>query len=125
MFEMPKELLKQLFRKPFTNLFPAKHAPKNVLGLLEKVGKGEVKLNPPVPVPERFRGKIGYDKKRCIGCKLCIRVCPAACFDYFEKERKVKYHLSSCTFCTQCVDVCPTKALWTTKEFLLADYKKK
>ena len=125
MFEMVKELFKQLFKKPFTNKFPAKHAPKSILKLLKKVEEGKVKLNDPVPVPEGFRGKITYNKEKCIGCKLCIKVCPANCFDFLEKERKVKYHLSRCTFCAQCVDVCPVDALASTKEFLLADYKKK
>lgn len=124
MFEMAKELLKQLFRKPFTNRFPAKHAPKSALKLLKKVEEGKAKFNEPVPIPEGFRGRIAYDKEKCIGCKLCIRVCPANCFDYLEKERKVRYHLSRCTFCAQCVDVCPVNALASTKDFLLAGYKK-
>ncbi len=125
MIEMPKELFKQLFKKPFTNLFPLKHAPKSVLALLKKVKEGKVKLNDPVPVPKGFRGAIVYDKKKCIGCKLCIKVCPTEAFDYLEKERKVKYHVSRCCFCAQCVDVCPVNALGSSKEFLLADYKKK
>ena len=124
MFEMQKELLRQLFRKPFTNLFPAKHAPKSVLGLLKKVEAGEAKLNPPVEVPEGFRGKIKYNREKCIGCRLCIKVCPAGAFDFLEKEKKVKYHLSRCCFCAQCVDVCPVNALESTKEFLLSDYKR-
>jgi len=124
MLEMAKELVKQLFKKPFTNLFPAKRAPKSTLALLKKVQEGKAKLNPPVPVPPGFRGAIIYYNSKCIGCKLCIKVCPANCFDYLEKERKVKYHVSRCTFCAQCVDVCPTKALESGKEFLLADYRK-
>jgi len=124
-FDMAKELLKQLFRKPFTNRFPSKHAPKSALVLLKKVGEGKAKLNPPVPVPEGFRGAIAYDRKKCIGCKLCIKVCPASAYDFLEKDRKVKYHLSRCTFCAQCVDVCPVDALASTKEWLLAGYKKK
>ena len=124
MFEMAKELLKQLFKKPFTNMFPAKHAPKSTLKLLKKVREGKAKLNDPVPIPEGFRGKIAYDKGKCIGCRLCIKVCPANCYDFLEKERKVKYHLSRCTFCAQCVDICPVDALDSTKEFLLSDYKK-
>ncbi len=123
MFEMAKELLKQLFRKPFTNRFPSKHVPKSTTKLLKNVKEGMAKVNRPVPIPEGFRGKIAYDKEKCIGCKLCIKVCPANCYDFLEKERKVKYHLSRCTFCAQCVDVCPVNALTSTKEFLLSDYK--
>jgi formate hydrogenlyase subunit 6/NADH:ubiquinone oxidoreductase subunit I len=124
MFEMAKELLRQLFRKPFTNQFPVKRTPNSMKGLFEKAGQGKATLNEPVPVPEGFRGRIEYNREKCIGCRLCIRVCPANCFDYLESERKVHYHLSRCTFCAQCVDVCPVKALSSTKDFLLADYKK-
>ncbi len=124
MFEMAKELLRQLFKKPATNEFPAKHAPKSVLKLLEKVSKGKARLNPPIPVPEKFRGKIDYDRNKCIGCKLCIKVCPAAAVVFQEKERKIKYICSRCTFCAQCVDVCPVNALTLSNEFLIADYKR-
>jgi formate hydrogenlyase subunit 6/NADH:ubiquinone oxidoreductase subunit I len=123
MLEMAKELLRQMFRKPYTNLFPAKRAPDKAKALIEKAVHGKA-WNTHVPVPEGYRGRIEYYREKCIGCRLCIKVCPANCFDYLEKERKVHYHLSRCTFCAQCVDTCPVKALATTKDFLLADYKK-
>ncbi len=124
MLEMPKELFKQLFKKPFTNLFPAKHAPRSAAGLLKKVSEGKAKLNPPVETPPNFRGKIKYHREKCIGCKLCTRVCPSAAVEFIEKEKKIRYHLFRCTFCGECVNVCPVKALEFTKEFLLADYKR-
>jgi len=71
--EMPKELFKQLFKKPFTNLFPLKHAPKSVLALLKKVKEGKVKLNDPVPVPKGFRGAIVYDKKNVLAANSALR----------------------------------------------------
>jgi len=119
-----KELVKQLLKKPFTNLFPAKYAPKSIKQFLRDAKEGKVKLNPPVVVPPNFRGKIEYDEKKCIRCKLCTRVCPAKALEYVEKENIIKYHLFRCAFCGQCVDVCPTGALKLTKEFLLAGYKK-
>ena len=73
-FPMIPELLGRLFRKPNTNPFPAAQLPPTVTGLLEKVGKGEATLNPPVPVPEKLRGKMTYVRETCIGCKLCIKV---------------------------------------------------
>ena len=39
-------LLKQVAKKPATNPFPVKHAPKNVTELIEKVQKGEAQINP-------------------------------------------------------------------------------
>ncbi|MCX6798502.1 MAG: 4Fe-4S binding protein [Candidatus Diapherotrites archaeon] len=121
---MAKELLRQLFKKPFTNLFPAKRAPGSVKDFLKAVGEGKKKLNPPVPVPEGYRGKIRYYRDKCIGCGLCTRVCPAEAVVLIPEEKKIRYHMSRCCFCAQCVEVCPVKALETTQEFLLADYKK-
>ena len=41
------ELLKQLFKKPATNVFPVTYYPDSILKLLEKVEKGEAKIHPP------------------------------------------------------------------------------
>ncbi len=127
-------LLKQLIRKPATNPFPVKHAPSNVTRLIEKVQRGEVKINPPVPVPEGFRGKLHYNPERCIGCRLCITVCPADAMEWIPELRKIRHYVSRCMFCALCVDVCPgkkfpgeekaVKALSMTDEFLLASYDK-
>jgi ferredoxin len=124
MLGMQIELIKQLFRRTFTNRFPFKHIPKSVSGFLLDVEKGERKFNPPVPAPSGFRGRIDYRKDKCIGCGLCVKVCPAAAVVFIKKEKKIKYHLFRCTFCGQCVEVCPTHALVNTDEFLLADYDK-
>lgn len=69
------ELLKQLFRTPATNKFPAKYLPPSVTAFLEKVGAGQATLVPPVPTPPKFRGKIEYQRDGCIGCNLCVKVC--------------------------------------------------
>ncbi len=76
----------------------------------------------PVPVPEGFRGgKLVYDVEKCVGCRLCITVCPAGVIEYVPPEvRKVTFWLGRCTFCAQCVDVCPVNALSMSDEFLLA-----
>jgi formate hydrogenlyase subunit 6/NADH:ubiquinone oxidoreductase subunit I len=47
-----------------------------VNALLKDVKSGKAKLNPTVPTPEGFRGKIKYDRGKRIGCQLCVRVCP-------------------------------------------------
>jgi formate hydrogenlyase subunit 6/NADH:ubiquinone oxidoreductase subunit I len=124
MITMQLELLKQLFKRAFTNKFPAKRIPKSVTGLLKKVEEGEAELNPPVKTPPGFRRRIEYHRDKCIGCGLCVKVCPADAVVFQEKQKKIKYHLFRCTFCGQCVEICPVKALEFTNEFLLADYKK-
>lgn len=118
------ELFKQLFGGPETNLFPAKYAPDSVLEFLESVKKGETKIIPPIETPPGFRGKIAYDSEKCIGCRQCIRVCPAGAIEFLPEEKKVKIYVARCTFCSQCNDICPVKCLSMSPEFLLADYNK-
>ncbi len=111
----------KMLHKPFTNKLPVKYAPNNVTALLKKVEAGEVKINPPVELPEWFRGKIIYEKEKCIGCKLCITVCPAKAIEFKEEEKKIKIYMGRCIFCSQYNDVCPVNALHMSNKFLLAD----
>lgn len=96
-------VLSNLFKKPATNPFPQSN---------------------PVPTPEGFRGKLIYHVDKCIGCRLCITVCPAGVFEYVPELKKVTLWLGRCVFCQQCVDVCPVNALEMSNEFLLATYDK-
>lgn len=112
----------QLFLKPVTNLFPAKYAPASVKRFLAKG-----RMNPPVPTPPGFRGRLVYDYDKCIGCGLCVKVCPASALElYAEKDgrKKVRHFVSRCTFCSQCNDICPVSAYRMSDEFLLADTDK-
>jgi len=118
-------LLKQLFSKPATNPFPVKYMPRSVTAVLKKVAAGQAAINPPVPTPADLRGKISYDREKCIGCGLCVRVCPASVIELYkpegEEKSKIRMYVARCTFCAQCVDACPVGALATTEDFLLAD----
>lgn len=119
------ELLKQLFKKPATNVFPITYYPESILKLLEKVKKGEVKINPPIEAPEDFRGKILYDRDKCTGCKLCIKICPSQAIEFIPDKKKIKIHVDHCIFCSQCNDICPVKCLNMSNEFFLADTDRK
>ncbi len=121
---MLPQVFSQMFKKPFTNLFPAKYTPSSVTKFLEDAAAGKVKMIPPVETPEGFRGKIQYDKEKCIGCKLCIKVCPSGAIEFKPEEKKIRIYLARCTFCSQCNDVCPVKCLSMSNEFLLADTDK-
>ncbi len=74
-------------------------------------------------MPENFRGKIEFDPDKCIGCKICMRDCPANAIRIIkvaEKKFEAEFYLDRCVYCAQCVDSCPKNALKTTKEYELA-----
>lgn len=123
-FSMIPQVLSQMFKKPFTNIFPAKYIPSSVTKYLDDVKSGKAKMIPPVKTPDGFRGKIQYDKEKCIGCKLCIKVCPSGAIEFKPDEKKVRFYMARCTFCSQCNDVCPVKCISMSNEFLLADTDK-
>ena len=79
-------------------------------------------------VPEDFRGKIHFNSQQCIGCKMCMRDCPAKAITIEkvgeEKVFKAVFDLDRCIFCAQFVDNCPRKALSSTPQFELASYKR-
>jgi ferredoxin len=123
-FSMLPQVFKQMFKKPFTNKFPAKYAPPSTTKFLEDVQNGKASIIPPVETPPGFRGKIQYEKEKCIGCQLCIKICPSGTIEFKPKEKKVRFYLARCTFCSQCNDVCPVNCISMSNEFLLADADK-
>jgi len=101
---MLRDALRALFKKPVTVQYLTK--------------PGEM-----VPVPERFRGKIIYNKNSCIGCLLCIRTCPSGAITA-TAERKVKFDVTRCVFCGQCMETCPKKAITLSSNFEMVVYEK-
>lgn len=119
------QLLRQLRQKVFTNPFPVAQMPDSLTDALQAAEKGWIELNPPVGVNDRFRGRLNYDKSACIGCKLCIKVCPANATEFLPEEKKIQIHTDRCCFCAQCVEICPVKCLAMSKEFLISSYDRK
>ncbi|EJG06920.1 MAG: 4Fe-4S binding protein [Methanofollis liminatans] len=118
---MIPEVLRQMFKTPATNAFPAKYLPRSVTAFLARVAEGKAEIHPPVAVPPAFRGKILYDREACIGCKICINICPAHAIEFLPGTKKVRIYVTQCCFCSQCNDACPKDALHMSTEFLLAD----
>ena len=118
---MIPELLSQLAKKPGTNPFPARHLPETVTGFLQQVADGKASIHPPVPTPPKLRGKITYEKSTCIGCSLCIKVCPAHAIELIPAEKKVRIFVAQCINCGQCTEVCPKNCLGLSEDYMNAD----
>jgi len=99
------EALRNFFKKPATTTYPVER---------------------PVLAPN-FRGKIKYIQSLCIGCRLCIKDCPANAIEIVkvcDRKFKMIYHMDRCIYCGQCVLSCPKKAIFLTDEFELASCDK-
>ena len=50
------------------------------------------------------RFKVSVDDKACVGCGLCVRICPAHNLELKDGKANVGNH---CAFCMACVHACP------------------
>jgi formate hydrogenlyase subunit 6/NADH:ubiquinone oxidoreductase subunit I len=81
--------------------------------------------NPPIPAGARLRGRLDYDRGKCIGCRLCVKVCPANATDYLPEEKKIVIHNDRCCFCAQCTEICPVKCLSMSGTYMISSYDRK
>lgn len=78
-------------------------------------------------LPECYRGRPGLVMERCIGCGICMRICPTGCIELVEiedkdrgKMSKPKVDLGRCMMCGYCAEYCPKSAMIVTPEYELA-----
>jgi len=116
------QLFKHLFSRTLTNPFPAVYMPPS---LTEALSDQASPPNPPVPVGKRFRGRLDYDQDKCIGCKLCVKVCPANATDFQKETKKIVIHNDRCCFCAQCTEICPVKCLAMSDVYMISSYNRR
>jgi formate hydrogenlyase subunit 6/NADH:ubiquinone oxidoreductase subunit I len=77
-----------------------------------------------IEAPKDFRGRIVFISENCIGCKICVRDCPAEALSINkpgeEKIFEAVFELDRCIYCAQCVLSCPKNALSASTDFELA-----
>lgn len=61
-----------------------------------------------------------YTKKKCIGCRICVEVCPANALSLATQGIVTDYE--KCTLCGKCVEECPTKAMEMSGTEYTIDY---
>lgn len=95
-------VLKNLFSKPATTLYPAA----------------------PAHFEERTRGHVQIDIGSCIFCGLCSRKCPTGAIEVKKEGKSWAIERFNCIQCGACVDCCPKKCLAMKNEYTEPDTKK-
>jgi NADH-quinone oxidoreductase subunit I/NAD(P)H-quinone oxidoreductase subunit I len=80
-------------------------------------------------LPDNYRGRPGLIMDRCIGCGICMRICPTKCIELVEVEykdqgkvKRPKVNLGRCMMCGYCAEYCPKNAMIVTPEYELAAF---
>ena len=72
------------------------------------------------PESQSFQQEIMENQNRCVGCGLCIKVCPNKAIDHNGKIDR-----SKCRNCNACVDICYAGSKWNVeKEYSVEDLYK-
>ena len=61
-------------------------------------------------------GVVEFDEKKCKGCGLCAKICPANTLEMVGKKARMKQQ-PECMACSDCVAICPEGAILATRNF--------
>lgn len=82
-------------------------------------------------LPDNYRGRPGLIMDRCIGCGICMRMCPTGCIELVEiadkegkKIKRPSVNLGRCMMCGYCAEYCPKNAMIVTPEYELAAFSR-
>lgn len=94
-FAFAKTIMKSLFKKPSTNMYPIK----------------------PQVYKARTRGHIDIDIDKCIFCSICMKKCPTAAIEVNKDTKNWGIERLRCIQCNSCVEVCPKQCLAMKNEY--------
>lgn len=77
-------------------------------GALKNLGMGLASRRGKLNQHESIKHQV--NKKKCIGCGVCIRHCPAEAISQ-NKNAKAEIDINSCISCSKCISVCPQEAI--------------
>ncbi len=80
-------------------------------------------------VPDNYRGRPGLIFDECVGCGMCVRMCPTACIKLVDVEdsdgkvvKRPQVNMGRCAMCGYCAEYCPVDAMTVTPEYELAEF---
>ncbi|NLL94453.1 MAG: 4Fe-4S binding protein [Thermoplasmatales archaeon] len=80
-------------------------------------------------VPDNYRGRPGLRFDRCVGCGICVRMCPTTCIKLVDVEdddgntvKRPQVNVGRCMMCGYCAEYCPMDAMTTTPDYELAEF---
>lgn len=103
MFDMFGNIMKNLFSKPATRMYPFEKREAF------KDSRGQV-------------GGIEIDK--CIFCGICARKCPADAITVDKNEKSWVIDRFKCVICGECAVVCPKKCILMNEAYTAPAYNK-
>lgn len=77
----------------------------------------------PLELPTTYRGMVMIHAENCIGCRLCVRDCPAMALALTREDRahfQLLHYPARCTSCGQCQLSCLHDAIYLTNQFVPA-----
>ena len=79
--------------------------------------------------PDNYRGRPALEFNKCLGCGMCVRMCPCTAIilvetpdDEGKPVMRPQINMGRCSFCAYCAEYCPVDAMTVTPIVELAEY---